>query len=577
MHEVQTRLQRSRIIRERYLIEELLGEGGAGAVYRVRDRRVRGNVFALKEVVDPNRHQRAGFLFEGDVLQRLDHHALPRVYHVFEDEKYRRLYMLMDYIDGPNLERLRHLQPGHRFQVSQALRIMRPIIEAVSYLHAQQPPIIHRDIKPGNIIVPTSDAGAILVDFGTSKEYDLDSTTTAVRYCSPGYGAPEQYVYGTSTQTDVYGLGATFYTLLTGTTPIDALYRITQLTNKGTDPLKAANELEPSLPQPLVDVLQRALALNSEKRFETVEEFWKALHAAAPVEESAMQGLFAQKEQIAMTVEQDETVRFVCTTPTPIVPETPAISISLEHVVQNSRVQFRLRRRVQHLMKALLALALIAFVSGVTFGATHWVTGKQTEIAGKDKSSSKMTLLHDGVPTVPVPTLPPTIVPKNTPPATVTVAGYPLLLTEYSGEIHNSPASVNSTMALSQVHQNGLNISGDFLVGPGLLGSGSFTGQVTNRDSIHFLVPSRGDILPLYFEGQFQSDNSISGTYCSYQQGRCDYAAGGYGNWTVAPPLSPGLAAETHVFFRPYTHPPILPADEPIHVSPLPRQHLHKE
>jgi len=104
-----------------------------------------------------------------------------------------------------------------------------PIMNAVSYLHNQQPPIIHRDIKPANIVVPPSGNEEVLVDFGIAKEFNPDSTTTAVRHVSPGYAAPEQYGLGTNTRTDIYGLGATIYTLLTGVVPADSFYRITQL------------------------------------------------------------------------------------------------------------------------------------------------------------------------------------------------------------------------------------------------------------------------------------------------------------------------------------------------------------
>lgn len=182
--EVKTIVLKGKVVHERYIVEELLGQGGFGAVYRVRDRQVKGNVFALKEVVDPNRHQQEDFLFEGEILRRLDHPALPRVYRVFEDGKNNRVYILMDYIEGPNLEQLRLQQPEKRFSLSQALNIMAPIMEAVSYLHTQQPPIIHRDIKPANVIVSSLEDGAMLVDFGIAKEYSQDSTTAVVRHCS---------------------------------------------------------------------------------------------------------------------------------------------------------------------------------------------------------------------------------------------------------------------------------------------------------------------------------------------------------------------------------------------------------
>src|SRR5205823_3120379 len=167
-----------------------------------------------------------------------------------------RAYMLMDYIEGPNLETLRQQQAEKRFPLPRVMSILAPVIDALAYLHHQNPPIIHRDVKPANIIVPTDVDHTVLVDFGIAKEYDPDSTTTAVRRCSPGYGAPEQYSRGTNTRTDIYGLGATFYCLLTGFVPEDAFYRMTQLGSKGTDPLEPLQELVPEIPQAVSDTIQ---------------------------------------------------------------------------------------------------------------------------------------------------------------------------------------------------------------------------------------------------------------------------------------------------------------------------------
>ncbi len=176
MQDIQTTLPTGTIVRERYRVEDLLGKGGFGAVYLVRDQRVRGNLFALKELVDTDKQERARFAFECEVLKRLDQPSLPRVYRVFEDDANNRAYMLMDYIEGPNLETLRQKQPDKRFSLPEVLQMMAPIFYAVSYLHNQQPPIIHRDIKPANIIVPGGNDQAMLVDFGIAKEYDPEST-----------------------------------------------------------------------------------------------------------------------------------------------------------------------------------------------------------------------------------------------------------------------------------------------------------------------------------------------------------------------------------------------------------------
>ncbi|HLG76836.1 MAG TPA: serine/threonine-protein kinase [Ktedonobacteraceae bacterium] len=357
---VQRLFSTGRVVRERYLVEDLLGQGGFGAVYRVRDRRVRGNTFALKEVVSPNAQQRESFAFECDVLRRLDHPALPRVYRVFEDQKTATVSMLMDYIAGPNLERLRQQQPERRFPLMQVLQIMAPIVDAVRYLHAQQPPIIHRDIKPANIIVPDSGDCSVLVDFGIAKEYDQDSTTTAVRHCSPGYGAPEQYVYGTNTQTDIYGLGATCYTLLTGEVPVDALYRITRLSSKSDDPLVLANRRVPALPAAVGEVIQRALAVNSHDRFATVEDFWQALQACPVVAEESV-------EPPSRRAEPDALEAFLAA---PLAPDTP--SLPLPPVTIKLRRQSELvgmgKRRARWVRWLLLLLLLIALGIGIYVG-----------------------------------------------------------------------------------------------------------------------------------------------------------------------------------------------------------------
>lgn len=105
------------------------------------------------------------------------------------------------------------------------------------------------------------------------------STTTAVRRCSPGYGAPEQYSRGTNTGTDIYGLGATFYCLLTGLVPEDAFYRMTQLGSKGKDPLEPVYVLVPTIPLFISEAIQKAMSISSNDRFATVEQFWQALNA----------------------------------------------------------------------------------------------------------------------------------------------------------------------------------------------------------------------------------------------------------------------------------------------------------
>ncbi len=493
MQSVQTILSDGSIVQGRYVVEELLGKGGFGAVYLVRDQRVRGNRFALKEVIDPNKKERLRFTFEGEVLKRLDHHGLPRVYRAFDDDKRYRAYILMDYIEGPNLETLRQMQPQKRFPLTQVMSFMQPIVEALSYLHKQNPPIVHRDIKPANIIVPSSETGAVLVDFGIAKEFDEEGTTTAVRRCSPGYGAPEQYDRGTNLRTDIYGLAATLYALLTGSIPTDALYRLTQLGTKHKDPLEPVSKLAPNIPQHVSDAIIRAMSIGSNDRFESVEAFWRALQAQparditpVPIVQSPMTPVYLHNT-------------------TPMTP-----SLEPEMITQPSRPSKRRRR----LIPLLALIALLALSIGLLAGNNLISAGAFIHIPGAvARPTSKPTSAPTPVATV-QPTSAPTPQPTSEQPVSTPASqpitsvppdaqpapgGYPQMLNYYSGSISDrltTPAT-GASITLSKLQQNGSAISGNFAVGSGLLAGNTFSGSVTSDRKIEFLVPGYPGLAPL--------------------------------------------------------------------------------
>lgn len=529
MQDVQTTLPIGSVVRDRYVIEDLLGKGGFGAVYLVSDLRVKGNLFALKEVIDPSKQERERFEFECNVLRKLDYPALPRVYHVFENQHMNRAYMLMDYVDGPNLEVLRLQQPQKRFSLPQVMSMMAPIVGAIGYLHKQRPPVIHRDIKPANIIVPDGNTSSMLVDFGIAKEYDQDSTTTAVRRCSPGYGAPEQYARGTNPSTDIYGLGATFYALLTGNIPADALYRMTQLGSRRTDPLEPANQLVPTLPVAVAQVIQRSMHIESTERYATVEEFWQAMKAAA------------NWQQVAAPV-----------TPLPAIVTTGS-ALTARHAtaptapLHPGTIQKRHKRRI---LPGLLALlAVIALVVGIGFGAGLWpalfhpanpgpTSTATTGTQGKTATTGNSTTPSHGSTTTPGARASATPGAGRTPspsPGQTPTPLYPALAPAYEGQIHNTPANVGSDMSLTSIQQKNDKISGTLTLGSSLLGGGPFSGSVSQDKKIQFLVQS-SNVAPLFFTGTIQGNGSMSGNYCSVDSGtHCSVNAGGYGIWSVKP------------------------------------------
>ncbi|HLL78365.1 MAG TPA: serine/threonine-protein kinase [Ktedonobacteraceae bacterium] len=474
-----------------YVVESLLGKGGFGAVYVVRDRRVKSGRFALKELIGQDKLDRDCFLFEGELLRRLDHPALPHVYGVFENKKLSRVYMLMDYIQGRNLNDLRKEQPDRRFTLSVALALLAPIVDALTYLHEQDPPVVHRDIKPGNIIVPFEGKGAMLVDFGTAKEYDNEATTCIVRQVTTGYAAPEQYMGGTNPRTDIYGLGATLYTLLSGQTPPDALVRATR--SKGCDPFQAENQGIPGVSLSIVKILQRAMSLSSDDRFETVEEFWQELQAHAPRHEG-----------------DDEQISAIHALHTDLTSQ----AFSKEHSGKRPAAFVQSWRKPLVLVLAALALLLTASTgTGFLFHG-----GSSPTIAQQHALQSRPTTKTTGTTRTTA-----TLNEKTG------ASNYPLLATSYAGTVADIMTKENTSLFLTNIQQNRQQIQGSFR-GLGL--TGAFNGTITPDGQVSFTVKIYRGTMLLQFEGTIKIGGDMAGSFAvTSQQGQ---HTGEIGLWDVA-------------------------------------------
>lgn len=208
----------------RYLILEKIGKGGMGAVYKAADLHLNRRVVALKEMSQEGlagqdlRDAIRAFTREAEMLARLSHPGLPHIYEQFEDRG--RRYLVMEFIEGETLEeRLeRFRSQGTPAPVSLVIDIGRKLCTVLSYLHAQQPPIIFRDLKPSNIMLDTR-GQVYLIDFGIARLFKPGQTRDTVALGSSGYAPPEQYRGATSPRSDIYSLGATLHQMLTGIDP----------------------------------------------------------------------------------------------------------------------------------------------------------------------------------------------------------------------------------------------------------------------------------------------------------------------------------------------------------------------
>ncbi|QBD77214.1 serine/threonine protein kinase [Ktedonosporobacter rubrisoli] len=468
-------------ILERYKVEAFLGGGGFSSVYLVQDLQASRQdaeageaFFALKDLRTEDEHEKARFIFEGEVLRRFSHPALPRLYRVLEDTERRRVFLLLEYIEGPNLETLRRTKPERRLPWQEVRTLLVPVVEAIEYLHGQRPPVIHRDIKPANIIVPQGKRPAVLVDFGIAKEYEMDATTTAIRHCSPGYGAPEQYSgLGTDQRTDIYGLAATCYTLLSGQVPTDAFYRTTTLASKREDPLLPLNRAVPNVPEQVSKAISQALAIGQDQRFSTVEDFWQALNAC---EEGS-----DQKKKYALLHEK---------------PSIDKSSFSLPATSCGKR-QDHGKPKWTLFWATLIALVLIL---SLLFGL-----GLQT--MGGFKTSTRKSG-----------TSPTSQAPSN------------LRASSYSGTIYDVATNRPTPMSLTNIEQHLAEISGTF---SGLHTTGAWKGVLDTSKHIFFTVSGSQAHAPFFFQGSIRADGQLVGNYCTLDQaGQC---TSGYGIWSVSP------------------------------------------
>ena len=258
------------LLYNRYRILAELGRGGMGAVYHGTDENLNVDV-AIKEnlFVSPEFAQQ--FRREASLLAGLRHSNMPRVTDHFVIPGQGQ-YLVMDFIAGTDAGR-RQKQAGGPLPEAAVLGWGSDILDALAYLHSRQPPVVHRDLKPGNIKI-TPEGRAMLVDFGLAKAQDSgQATATGAKGRSPGYSPPEQYGSGRTThRSDLYSLGATLYALLAGQPPADSLERA--LGQKTLIPLRLLN---PEVSEPAAAAIERALAVKPDQRFASAAEFKAAL------------------------------------------------------------------------------------------------------------------------------------------------------------------------------------------------------------------------------------------------------------------------------------------------------------
>ena len=264
----------------KYEILKEIGRGGMSIVYLARDNRL-NKQWAVKEIKNDGSKSTQtllkGLEREANILKNVDHPVLPRIVDIINSRG--TIYVVMDFIEGTNLgDILKH--DGAQSQEN-VIEWGRELASALDYLHSMNPPIIYRDMKPANVMLKP-EGGVKLIDFGTAKEYTIESNADTTALGTRGYAAPEQFgdaqgrgIYKTDARTDIYNLGATLYHMVTGMNPCEPPYEI-----------KPIRQWNPGLSTGLEQIILKCTQPNPDDRYQSCSELLYALDHYTELDDS---------------------------------------------------------------------------------------------------------------------------------------------------------------------------------------------------------------------------------------------------------------------------------------------------
>lgn len=302
-------LQPGTILRDTYEVERFLGEGAFAEVYRVKHRFLGRQALKVFKRTGMSMADIQEMLGEAILLSRIGHPNIVRVFdaNVFDTERGPCGYFTMEYVAGGSLHKFWQSFGVNLIPIASSLDVIKQVCRGLAVAHGEHPPIVHRDIKPGNILVGYEAEGlrARVSDFGLAKSVNpltlLATTAGTVAFKPPEAFAQKQ---GDSCASDVWGIAATLYMLLTDKLPYEAATPIEASgarTDVRDDVLVPPSRINPNVTSPLDAVLKRALKRNAADRYQNARELLDALEAAeaAPVRQPAKRLVEAMSSKTA--------------------------------------------------------------------------------------------------------------------------------------------------------------------------------------------------------------------------------------------------------------------------------------
>jgi eukaryotic-like serine/threonine-protein kinase len=262
------------VLAERYEILQMLGEGGMGAVYKAKDREL-DRIVALKVI----RGELAGhpsilqrFKQELILARKITHRNVTRIYDLGVTTGMR--FITMEFVEGQDLA---SLLEERKFTPGEAVRILRQVSSALEAAHGEG--VVHRDLKPQNIMVEAG-GRVVVMDFGLARSMEASGMTqTGAVMGTPAYMSPEQAKgEPVDARSDIFALGIIAYQMLTGVVPFQADTMLATMLRRTQGPPPAPVQLDPTIPQPLSDMVLKSLATDPAERYQSAALWEKDLH-----------------------------------------------------------------------------------------------------------------------------------------------------------------------------------------------------------------------------------------------------------------------------------------------------------
>lgn len=257
------------MLENRYEIKRLIKSGGMGAVYEAMDYKFKKIPCAVKEMLelstdtDNRQYFIDRFMEEAQMLHTLKHPNLPNVKDYFVSGG--RYYLVMEYVKGNDLDTVMRQYGTEGVPEESVIEWGKEILDVLYYLHSQDPPVVYRDLKPGNVMIRSSDNKIMLVDFGIARSINPESDTTKTGIGTPAFAPKELLLGKPEIRSDIYCLGSTMHCLLTGIVPVIP------------GDFSPVRSHKPRVSQELDDIVMCALSVNASDRYQNAIHMKNAL------------------------------------------------------------------------------------------------------------------------------------------------------------------------------------------------------------------------------------------------------------------------------------------------------------